>query len=78
VCADAFEQDGFRAFVLYELEDHAQIVTGTARPRAGEFAFQFVRLELRMKSVFGQKGPAPIAIPAQFADAGGQTAARNG
>jgi hypothetical protein len=31
VCAGAFKQDGFFAFVLHKLEDHTQIVTGAAR-----------------------------------------------
>ena len=30
--ADAFEQHRLLAFVLHELEDDAQIVTGAARP----------------------------------------------
>ncbi len=54
--ADALEQDGFFTLVLHELENYAQIVTGAARPGSHEFAFEFMRLELRMKCVLRQKG----------------------
>jgi len=56
VGAGRFEQDRLSAIVFDELEDHAQVVTGAARPRTDESSFEFVRLELGMKSVFGQQG----------------------
>ena len=56
VGADTFEQDRLRALVLHELEDHAQVVTGAARPRTDELSFELVGLELGMKSVFRQQG----------------------
>ena len=56
MCANTFEQDGFFAFVFHKFEDHAQIITGAARPRADELAFEFVRLELRMKRILREQG----------------------
>ena len=56
VGADTFEQDRLRALVLHKLKDHAQVVTGAARPRAEELPFELVGLELGMKSVFRQQG----------------------
>ena len=53
--AEAFQQDRLRALVLHELEDHPQIITRTARPRAGEPALELVRLELPMKGVLRRK-----------------------
>lgn len=53
--ANGFEQDGVCAFVFRKLEDDAQIVARAARPRAGEFAFQLVGLELRMKRIGGEQ-----------------------
>ena len=51
VRANGFEQDGVCILVFDELKDDAQIVARAASPRAGQLAFQFVSLELRMKSV---------------------------
>jgi len=53
--AEAFEQNRRFAVVFYNLENHAQIVTRAARPRTGKFAFELVRLELRMKSILRQQ-----------------------
>jgi hypothetical protein len=56
VGADTFEQDRLPAFVLHELEDHAQVVTSAAGSRTDELSFELVGLGLGMKSVFGQQG----------------------
>lgn len=61
--ADTFEQDRLFLFVSHELEDHAQVVTDAARPRAGKLSLELVSLQLGMKSVFRQQGQRWFQFP---------------
>lgn len=74
MCADTFEQDGCLPLVLHELEHHTQIITGAARPRTNEFAFELVRLELRMKSVLGQQTQNRLQLPGSLGLLAGEPA----
>lgn len=59
-------------------EDHAQVVTGAARPRTSELAFELVCLELRMKSVLRQQGQRRLQFRGRLRMLAGQTADRSG
>src|SRR5882724_5089419 len=55
VRADGFQEQGFSALVLNELEDYPQVIPGATSPRASQIALQFVGLEPRIKGIFRQQ-----------------------
>ena len=55
VRSDVLQQDGLGAFVLDDLEYNPQVVAGTTGPRTCQIAFQLVRFQRRLKSIFHER-----------------------
>ena len=48
---DREQEDSFDVPLLHELEDDAEVVTGTRRPVARKVTFEFVRSQARIESI---------------------------
>ena len=66
VRSQILQQNGLRAFVLDELEDEPQVVSGTARPGTRQFAFQFVCFQPCLKGIFYEGRQRGFEIRAHF------------
>src|SRR5450759_1742971 len=74
VSSDGFEKNRVVAFVLHKLKHHPEIVTGALSLRAGEFSFELVRLELRMKGVLRQQFKRELKFDGQLGMLAGEAA----
>jgi len=54
VSSDRLQENCLSAFVLDELEDDPQVITGTAGKRASQLTFELVCLQMRIECIFRQ------------------------
>ncbi len=54
VRSDRLQENCLDALVLDELKDDPQVITGAARKRANQLAFEFVSPQMRIESILGQ------------------------